>query len=371
MPKASPSSSPARGRALPATGPEARPGEAGVALLLALLALVGLTLLATSGMVVVNSDLQASRNHRSSTEAFYVTDQGLSEYLANVTDPDAGAVFDLPDGRVTISTQQLVRIDHGPRRIYRATAVGTYVGAGGDTLRRRQSVLLLRNPLPGRAVAAVSAANGLQVTGDASTISGVDAAASPCGTDGDLAGIAAPPGELDTGGGTPQGSPPVDQSRSASEMLSAMKLDWPAIVSETAVTPDYRVTGAGQWPNYDSIPTDSYPIVKIDASDFTLGSQQSGRGTIVATGNLVTSGSFRWDGVVLVGGSLTSDGYMQVTGAVVTGLNKMIDPGNIAASDIGDGGGSGYVRYDSCRLEAALDRFATVSVEPGSWAEEY
>ena len=62
-----------------------RPGivnnERGAALMIVLVALVGLTALAAAGMVLTETELRATENQEAGTTAFYVAEAGLQQYL--------------------------------------------------------------------------------------------------------------------------------------------------------------------------------------------------------------------------------------------------------------------------------------------------
>ena len=62
-------------------------------------------------------------------------------------------------------------------------------------------------------------------------------------------------------------------------------------------------------------------------------------------------GNFNWDGLVLVGGYLTSNGYQTVEGATITGLNELLGE-TTPASDLGNGNKEFF--YDSFRPAAVV-----------------
>ena len=81
----------------------------------------------------------------------------------------------------------------------------------------------------------------------------------------------------------------------------------------------------------------------------------SGRGLLIVRNDMTISGALQWDGIILVGGTLTSNGNNSVNGAVVTGLNVLIGE-NPGVSDVGNG--TKTYRYDSCNVAEAGRRFA-------------
>ena len=76
-----------------------------------------------------------------------------------------------------------------------------------------------------------------------------------------------------------------------------------------------------------------------------------GKGILIVTGDLTVSGSYRWDRLVLVGGTLTSNGNNSIMGAVITGLNVKI---GIDVRQEAVGNGNKTFQYHSCNLARAL-----------------
>jgi hypothetical protein len=66
------------------------------------------------------------------------------------------------------------------------------------------------------------------------------------------------------------------------------------------------------------------------------------------------NGSEQWDGVLLVGGALTSSGNNTVSGAVITGLNLLLGEA-VGVSDLGSG--TKTFIYNSCKIASAALRF--------------
>ena len=65
--------------------------QGGFALLVSLIAIVGLTALATGGFLLANSERRVSSNHHDVVEAFYLANAGLNDYLGNQTVPTTTA----------------------------------------------------------------------------------------------------------------------------------------------------------------------------------------------------------------------------------------------------------------------------------------
>src|SRR5581483_10689507 len=95
-----------------------------------------------------------------------------------------------------------------------------------------------------------------------------------------------------------------------------------------------------------------------------------GRGIIITDSNFVITGSNMWDGIVLVGGQLTSNGNNTTAGATLSGLNFLIG-GTPSTSSVDDSDANGqktYV-YDSCKVSNAAARMRRYSVLPNTWVD--
>jgi hypothetical protein len=196
--------------------------------------------------------------------------------------------------------------------------------------------------------AAWTSLSGLLKNGGSGTITGMD----NCGGS-PVAGVAVPnvPGYVQNGGASvPSGTPPILNMGNQTQANGAVQVDWVTILSTMAMSADVAIPG-GAWPSF----TDSnyWPVIFVDqASDFSLPS--SGRGMLIVRNNVTIGGSAQWDGIILVGGMLTLNGNVTINGALVTGLNVLLGQ-SVPASDIGNG--TKTVRYDSCKVESAMQRF--------------
>ncbi|MCL7970180.1 MAG: hypothetical protein M8867_11215, partial [marine benthic group bacterium] len=75
--------------------------EEGAALVIVLIALVGLTALAAAGVVSTGSDIRIAENMDASTRAFQAADGGLKSYIGSNTNGTSGATY-TPDSLTTV-----------------------------------------------------------------------------------------------------------------------------------------------------------------------------------------------------------------------------------------------------------------------------
>lgn len=204
---------------------------------------------------------------------------------------------------------------------------------------------------------------GLEKNGGSGTISGEDY----CGVAPDVAGVALPDGTYYQNGGVlvPEGDPDFLYMGTPAQMAAQVGIDWDAIVNQNAIVPDIEIPG-DLWPSStDWANADYWPVIRINGN-YSIPSD--GRGTLIVTGDLTISGSLHWDGIVLVGRTLTADGNNTVLGATISGLNVIFGE-TVPASDVGNG--TKTYQYDSCAVAAAANRFSALVLIPNTWIDNW
>lgn len=353
-----------------------RGGEAGFALIFALLALILITALATAGFLLATTDYQATRNHRAAVMTFYSADAGQHDYLATQGVPEPTTTYSYGRDAVTVTSRRLLNLPGG-ESLYSVAADGLDGNPVDGGARRKTSSVAVFFPFPLTAPGAFTAVNGLVKNGSSGTIDGNDhSTPGPCpygigqGSQDAVAGVAVPPnGYTQNGGGkkvVPKGDPPVDDSKTAGELLDYMGIDWEGLVTEETVVPDARIP-EDSWPDFSSLPDDEWPVIHVTADEFDLTPTLTGRGAIILDGDVELQGDFTWNGVILAGGRLTTNGFQEISGTVITGLNRIFPGKSPDVSEIGNGSKS-FV-YNSCDVEAALRAMGWLAEKPGTWRE--
>jgi hypothetical protein len=198
-------------------------------------------------------------------------------------------------------------------------------------------------------------------------ISGID----HCGQKPDVAGVTTPRGDLHIQGESfnPEGTPPVDTSANFASLRGNVHIDWDGIVNQNAVAADYTIPQDGfpsaSW--FDAHP-DAWPVIRVHTNGYSLPNR--GRGMIIADSNFTISGSNMWDGIVLVGGRLTSNGNNTTAGATLSGLNFLIG-GTPSSSSVDDSDANGqktYV-YDSCNVSKASSGMRRYTALTNTWMD--
>ena len=361
-----------------------RHDQEGFALAATLLALLGLTAIATAGFLLSHTDLQVSENHRSSVNAFYMADAGLANYLARGNVSTDTQVYAFPTGSTYVWGERLVGVDDASA-LWRVLSRGAYTGPDGLGATRLLSRTVLEAPAPFNLYAAVVAPGGLNKNGAAGLVSGIDAATpTDCSIGGtqNVAGLVVPPGGLQvrgllnasslrsTSGAQPTrgfaGNPAVDSSSVAMAMLQGTKIPWQSLISGNYVGFDYVVSQTG-YPSFRSqVAQSDWPVILIDQPGYQLSPTMSGRGTLVVLNDLTLSGNLQWDGLILVGDDVTSNGRQTVRGAVVAGLNLLLNQSSVNPVQAN---GNWDFQYHSCNIRLALRGLGPMVEEPSTWAE--
>ena len=181
-------------------------------------------------------------------------------------------------------------------------------------------------------------------------------------------------------GGSGAGSPPIDSLGTQAQANAAVKIDWNAIVNG-GVSADYT------FPYSSTAPaalvtawagSSVYPVVHVTGNGtYTI---PGGQGLIIIDGNAVMSGNTQWDGIIMVGGTFTSNGTTDIYGAVMSGMNMKLSPAQLVAllgagatfptnSDVGNG--TKDIEYDSCEIMKAASRFGFFRAIPNAWMDNF
>lgn len=137
-------SSPRRGRGR-------TPAQRGFALLVALLALLALSILAGAGALVVRSDGRISRSHAAAVRARELARSGISEYLASGAAVPGSRVFVHGQDTSAVTVTRLLHVDdQRSRTLHLLTGRGVRVRRGRPNAERTLGAVLFRDDsLPG------------------------------------------------------------------------------------------------------------------------------------------------------------------------------------------------------------------------------
>ena len=206
--------------------------------------------------------------------------------------------------------------------------------------------------------------SGINKNGGSGTFSGFD----ECGALPAVAGVAVPtaPGYTQSGGSSiPTGIPPIKDLGPQPASNDSARVDWAGVLGGTSLVPTITIPPQ-VFPSAAAFADTSFwPIIKI-TGDVSL--PTSGRGILIVTGNFTIGGGQSWDGILLVGGTVTSNGSTTIRGAAISGLNKQLGIA-VPVSDIANG--TKTFRYNSCLMARALRPFAGVVPLDNAWADNW
>jgi len=227
---------------------------------------------------------------------------------------------------------------------------------------------------------AMTGINGIDKAGNAGAISGVDQCpVGSGGTGNTLPAVVVPSSPGYTGQTAPlEGNPKVQTAGGTPQAAAnTVPFDWDAIVNGNAITPTFDVpwTGVGFPPTawFTANPT-QWPTIIVrngpsPSTDYSLPS--SGRGLLIVFGDLTLSGNLAgWEGIILVGGRLRSNGSNEVQGATITGLNVKLGY-NVTNNDVNDLNGTKAYYYNSCNVNNAMNALGSLRVYQNSWANSF
>ena len=329
----------------------------------------------------LSSERRITGDAQAQLTAFAVAQSGLARFLANLNakpaPPPGGNMDvtynDLPGGTAQVSLR-MVRdstITLLPA-VYVITSRGTNTtakrySASAAPAERTVATYALWVPAPIDIDGAVTSLSGIAKTGTSGTLNGTD----NCGAAATIPGVAVPVG-IGVGGYTgPVG--PIDGSPDdlpnnlgtggvAGSAVNEVDIDWAGIVAGTYLPPDYV------WPAWPASFI-NWPVTRVNNSggaEWDLNSD--GKGILIVTGDVKINGSLQWEGLILVGGKLSSVGNNVVHGAVISGLNvklgMVVPPADIAS-------GNKTYQYDSCALKRALGHIGSIQQVRNGWTDTW
>jgi hypothetical protein len=256
------------------------------------------------------------------------------------------------------------------------------VADGGDAVATATSFATY-NVITMTVQSAMTGINGIQKQGTAGQINGAD----QCGEKAALPAVAVPGVPGVTGSGQWQnsllGDPKADTIGSTrQEAADAVPIDWNGIVNENAITADYDLPSDGsgfpteQWFNDNP---NSWPTIIVRNGPFGTHNAfalpvPNGRGLLIVFGNLrFTGGGSGWNGLILVGGRLVSNGGQDINGAMITGLNEKLGQ-SVEENDVEVNtlNGTKNYNYNSCHVRNALNGGGgSLRAYQGTWANSF
>ncbi|HST59817.1 MAG TPA: hypothetical protein VLK84_14030 [Longimicrobium sp.] len=368
-------------------------GRRGVALPVALVGLVVMSLLVTTVLLTSTTEGAISAAQANGARALYNAEGGLSEVLRAAivsrqplaTGPQT---LQLAESRQRVRvTTALLRSDVADpafpnvwMRTYSLTAEP--VDASGNTTGRAVVAMVRQNrprpdPLSMNITSAITLGGDMHVNGNAFTVSGRSNA---CGANGGVDAVrAASDSDITTNntnhfnnfngyedGQNTNGLNAIERSDLSRDELADNVLSGKSVEEIIATVPLSQKFGprwhAAGTPNrtWDGTlgPTDG-GVAVIDGNGGTVEIEGGTGVVIIVNGNLLMNGNSSFAGIIIVEGNFTLSGNPTVTGALVS--LAMQGENEIQQDDSAIANGSITVQYDKCAIDGALQKFGDVA----------
>ena len=322
----------------------------------------------------LSSERHLTGDGQAQLDAFAVAQSGLNSYMATRNAKPAAhqdtTYTDLPGGTAQVSLQVLRESTTTLLpAVYVITSRGTATGAKRYDARtppaqRTVATYALWTPAPLDLDAAVTSLGGMDKAGGSGVMNGADA----CGVMPPIPGVAVPNGTYTGATGPIDGNPDntpllLGTAGTAGTAKDEVDIDWAGITAGTFLTPEF-VSPA--WPTAAQM--NNWPVIRVNNNGgATFDLPGSGKGILIVTGNMTIGGSKDWEGLILVGGFLRSNGNNQTRGATIAGLNVKLGQ----AVGISDMNGNKDYQYDSCALTRALGHVGSLQRVRNGWTDTW
>lgn len=343
----------------------------GFAIPTAILVIALLTASIAAGFAMVSVERRAVEDESSQLSAFALAQQGLETFLVKrdslgltATPPGVrdSVRIAYSNGYAEVIAARLISTTNSVGGLYavRSKGVVTKGSVSGTPQAVRTVAQLVKwRPAALQVTAGWASLSGLNKAGASGTMTGADG----CGDSATVAGVAVNAADGFSGkADAVSGNPAID-----SIQPSDIHLDWNGISAGTAFTPTLTIPPAA-WPSFTD--PNYYPVIFIKngtSGNYSL--PTAGRGTLIVQGGFTISGSIGWDGVMLIGGKMESNGGSTINGAVLSGLNMLlsipVDPAQA------DANGTKDYHYNSCSVAKAMATLGSFAPLSNTWVDSW
>lgn len=315
----------------------------GFVLMLVVLMLFAISVASAAGYLVVRSEFSMAKHSSDGAEALVVARAGLNRFIAEQIGVVGDSVsYALGDGVALVTTRRLFARDSVTDYYYiRSEGTVADIFAPNSPARRVVGAYAIhrRRPLAHHAVLMISAST---IDADAGgTIRSFDHNTAIDCAGGGAADITAGIARVSVTEDSPtaiQGTPESEiWAGGYTQMLDSIGLRWDVLSD-----PEFPIEFDDVWPNWASLPADSFPVVR--RTGWTTASGVVGRGVLIVDGMFDGGTGFRWDGIII---AKDVDDYIEgdLRGILVGGL----EANNLYDTIFW----SGDAEYHSCYVYAA------------------
>jgi hypothetical protein len=366
-----------------------------MAMPLVLMLIVIMSLAALAGFARSRSELVTTTSMRAQAEAASLAYAGLERYLITTTTVPSTlphrVTYTYATGRVNVTLEEARSAASGMRTyVIRSSSQVTSFRSDASlpAARRTVSQMLQRQNGSIDVDAAFVALSGTEKNGTSGSVSGVD----ECGASPPIPGLSVPNGGYSPPNGSAgannfiDGSPdnapsylgPSGFGNPPGSANAAVSINWQAVLDGSTIQPDFTINRTVS-PSTGAFPSSyaNWPVVRV-TGDIRNGDNFSGQGILIVTGNADLT-NIQWNGIVMVGGEVSVSGAAtQVRGALMGGLNMKINPLSAYPylrqsypSRGSVGNGNFFVRYNSCNVANAMNRYGGWLRLANTWSDNW
>jgi hypothetical protein len=308
--------------------------------------------------------------------AFAIAQSGLNRFLSTLNAKPAGPMSatyaDLPGGTAQVELRMLRESTNTLLpAVYSISSRGFYTAAKrfdsrSPAAERMVGTFALWVPAPLDVNGAFTSLSQVEINGNSANVNGNDR----CGAQATIPGLATPDGDISLidhppiiNGNPEDAADNLGTPGTGGTAKDEVQIDWASVEAGTAFPADYVYTGA--WPTAGQFA--NWPVVRVNGD---LNMPGSGKGILIVTGNLTWNGTplKTWEGLILVGGTLTANGQGNIYGALITALDvKTGTP--VGLNDVGNGTKNYW--YDSCALARALGHIGSIQRVRNGWTDTW
>lgn len=291
----------------------------GFALALVVLMLFAIAMAGVTGYQVMSTEFLLATQNRDSQKALSVARAGLQRFLGEAVGQVGDSVsYAIGDGIATVRTRKVVEKD-ARNHLYYIESTGSVADVRTPTSPATRSV----GTYGWHRIAPVPQKGALWVSGGTTTLRSAGVAD---GTDHDLsatclgagakAGVVTGGSAGTGGGGTIVGG--IVTYAGFDAVYDTVGIRWDILKN-----PSFPVDFDGNYPDFNSLPADSFPVVRF-TGDHTTSLGVPGRGVLIVGGRLRFGATgFVWDGIVLAGelDDVNPSAHPAINGMLIAGLN--------------------------------------------------
>ena len=340
-------------------------GQEGFVLAMVVLLLLAIALTGAAGYQVISTEAFQSQQATEVSQALAVAQGGLEWF----TGSQRGAVpdtttYSMNGGTAVVTTRKVATLSN-EEDLYLVKSEGIYTGPRFPAIpaNRVVSEYAVYHRVPLNVMAPVITTARRTTVERNGRVYGNDLATSGSCTSAvgaTIAGVVGRGNARETSPGVISGSPQWINLNNFANVVDSVDTAW-----DVYSDPNFPVDYDDSWPNFSSLPSDSFPVVRVNGN-FSPSWSKWGRGVLIVTGDLrINQWSFwTWYGIILAGdiNNIHRNSFANIQGTLVGGQGSSM--GNNWDIE------GGTIQYHSCYVEKAGLSLAHLTPMENSWWED-